>query len=188
MVTHISRSPEETLALGEAWGRQAERGLVIGLTGELGAGKTTLVQGIARGLGLTGRVTSPSFALVNIHDQGRLPLFHLDLYRLENPEQVIAAGLEEYLDHPRGVTVVEWIERWDPRKAGVRTAQPGASDSVASGTAAGSRGVPVGQASSLAQVPPPGGSASAPRCCYRSVLMETVSETVRRISYEDTGA
>ncbi len=188
MVTHISRSPEETLALGESWGRQAEEGLVIGLTGGLGAGKTTLVQGIARGLGLSGRVTSPSFTLVNIHDQGRLPLFHLDLYRLENPEQVIAAGLEEYLDHPHGVSVVEWIERWDPRKAGVGTAQPGADESVASGTPAGSRGVPVGQASSLSQVTPPDGLPGAPRCRYRRVLMETVSETVRRISYEDTGA
>ena len=97
MATFISHSPAETDALGETWGRAAERGLVIGLSGDLGAGKTQLVKGLARGLGITARVHSPTFALVNIYAGGRLPLFHLDLYRLETPEQIIAAGLEEYL-------------------------------------------------------------------------------------------
>src|SRR5215472_7461985 len=106
----ISRSPAETEALGETWGRTAQPGMVIGLSGELGAGKTQLVKGLARGLGITNRVHSPTFALVNHYSGGRLPLFHLDLYRLEGPEQVASAGLEEYL-HAGGVTVIEWAER-----------------------------------------------------------------------------
>jgi tRNA threonylcarbamoyladenosine biosynthesis protein TsaE len=111
MVTFISHSPAETAALGEQWGCDAESGLVIGLCGDLGAGKTQLVKGLARGLGIVERVHSPTFALVNIYNGGRLTLFHLDLYRLDTPEQILAAGLEEYL-RPAGVTVVEWVERW----------------------------------------------------------------------------
>ena len=111
MASLISHSPAETEALGEAWGRVAESGLVIGLSGELGAGKTRLVKGLARGLGITTRVRSPSFTLVNEYAGGRLPLFHLDLYRLETPAHIVAAGLEEYLE-PEGVTVIEWAERW----------------------------------------------------------------------------
>lgn len=112
MVTHITHRPEETIALGETWGRTASAGLVIGLTGDLGAGKTQLVKGIARGLGLTARITSPSFALVNEHRGGRLPLYHLDLYRLDTPEQIVTAGVDHYLFEPDGLIVVEWIERW----------------------------------------------------------------------------
>ncbi len=111
MATSISHSPAETEALGESWGRAAEPGLVIGLSGDLGAGKTQLVKGLARGLGSPVRVHSPTFALVNIYAGGRLTLNHLDLYRLETPAQVLGAGLEEYL-HPNGVTVIEWAERW----------------------------------------------------------------------------
>ena len=111
MDTHISHSPEETAALGEAWGRDARPGWVIGLSGDLGAGKTQLVKGLARGLGATARVHSPTFALVNEYGGGRLPLSHLDLYRLETQEQILGAGLEEYL-RPAGVTVIEWVERW----------------------------------------------------------------------------
>lgn len=112
MDTLISRNPDETFALGESWGREAQPGWVIGLTGDLGAGKTQLVKGIARGLGITGRINSPTFALVNEHSAGRLPLHHLDLYRLDSPAQIVAAGLEGYLTNPAGVAVVEWIERW----------------------------------------------------------------------------
>src|SRR6266704_6180221 len=111
MATCISHNPAETEALGETWGRAAESGLIICLCGELGAGKTQLVKGLARGLGITARVHSPTFALVNIYTGGRLTLFHLDLYRLETREQVLAAGLAEYLE-PAGVTVIEWAERW----------------------------------------------------------------------------
>ena len=110
MATFISHSPAETEALGETWGRSAPRGRVIALSGDLGAGKTQLVKGIARGLGVTTRVHSPSFTLVNEYAGGRWPLFHLDLYRLETPEQILSAGLEEYLQ-PNGVAVIEWAER-----------------------------------------------------------------------------
>lgn len=106
----ISHSPEETEALGETWGREAQRGLVIALSGDLGAGKTQLVRGMARGIGYQGRVHSPTFALVNIYEGGRLPLFHLDLYRLDSAEAVHRAGMDEYLQ-PDGVAVIEWAER-----------------------------------------------------------------------------
>lgn len=87
-------------------------GWVIALTGDLGAGKTQLVKGIARGIGVTDRVHSPTFTLINEYGGGRLPLSHLDLYRLETREQIVGAGLEEYFDCPKGVVVVEWAERW----------------------------------------------------------------------------
>lgn len=112
MDTFISHSPTETAALGEQWARQAQAGWLIGLTGGLGAGKTVLAAGLARGLGVTARVQSPTFALINEYPGGRLPLAHLDLYRLATRDDIIAAGLESYLDRPQGVTVVEWIERW----------------------------------------------------------------------------
>jgi tRNA threonylcarbamoyladenosine biosynthesis protein TsaE len=112
MVTFISHSPAETEALGEGWGRECGRGWIIGLSGGLGAGKTQLVKGLARGLKADARVTSPTYALVHEYQGGRLPLFHVDLYRLDTREQIITAGLEPYLVRPDGVTVVEWVERW----------------------------------------------------------------------------
>lgn len=112
MATFISHSPEETASLGEQWGREARPGWVIGLTGVLGAGKTQLVKGLARGLGIVGRIQSPTFALVNEYRGSGLPLAHLDLYRLETPEQIIGAGLEDYFNKPPGVAVIEWCERW----------------------------------------------------------------------------
>lgn len=159
MATFISHSPDETAALGESWGRAAVPGLVIGLTGDLGAGKTQLVKGLARGLGIPERVHSPTFALVNTYAGGRLPLYHLDLYRLETPDQVLAAGLEEYL-HPDGVAVVEWAERW---------LLPSQSRTPASGP--------------VETLPAPPG---APR--WRWVRIECLSDTERRIVYEDFGA
>jgi tRNA threonylcarbamoyladenosine biosynthesis protein TsaE len=110
MATFISHSPADTEALGERFGRASQRGLVIALTGDLGAGKTRFVRGVARGLNIAGRVHSPTFTLVNEYGGGRLKLFHLDLYRLETPEQILSAGIEEYLS-PDGVSVVEWAER-----------------------------------------------------------------------------
>jgi len=149
MVTRISNSPAETEALGESWGRAAERGLVIGLCGDLGAGKTQLVKGIARGLGFSGRVHSPTFTLINVYAGARLTLFHIDLYRLDAPEQIVAAGLEEYLT-PAGVTVVEWADRWFGKRPGAH---------------------------------PLAGSAP-----FRWAELEMVSNTQRRITYEDFGA
>ena len=110
MVTFISHSPAETESLGETWGRAAQRGWVIALSGDLGAGKTQLVKGLARGLGIAARVHSPTFTLVNEYGGGRLQLFHLDLYRLETREQILSAGLDEFLSSD-GVAVIEWAER-----------------------------------------------------------------------------
>lgn len=112
MATFISHSPLETSALAEQWGRDAQSGWVLGLSGDLGAGKTLLAAGLARGLGSPARVTSPTFTLVHEYRGGRWPLFHLDLYRLSGRDEIIAAGLESYLSRPEGVAVVEWIERW----------------------------------------------------------------------------
>ena len=112
MATFISHSPAETSALGESWGKLLAQGSVIALQGDLGAGKTELVKGIARGLGVTERVHSPTFALLNQYTTGRLPLHHLDLYRLKSREEVCGAGLEEVMFRPEGVTVIEWPERW----------------------------------------------------------------------------
>lgn len=109
----ISHSPEDTQALGEKFGRAAQRGWVIALSGELGAGKTQLVKGLARGLGISARVHSPTFTLAAPYTGGRLGLFHLDLYRLETPAQIRSAGLDEFLQ-PDGVAVIEWAERMPP--------------------------------------------------------------------------
>ena len=106
----FSHSPAETESLGEQFGRAAKCGWVIALTGELGAGKTQFVRGLARELGVTTRVHSPTFTLVNEYGGGRLKLFHLDLYRLETREQILSAGVEEFLS-PDGVSVIEWAER-----------------------------------------------------------------------------
>jgi tRNA threonylcarbamoyladenosine biosynthesis protein TsaE len=112
MATLISNSAGETAQLGEAWARSAVAGWVIGLCGDLGAGKTQLVKGLARGAGYSGRVHSPTFALIHVYEGGRVTLYHLDLYRLRTPEEIADAGLEDYLRRPDGVTVVEWAERW----------------------------------------------------------------------------
>ncbi len=102
----------ETMALGRNWGGTARAGQIFALSGDLGAGKTQLVRGLAEGLGFAGRVQSPTFALINIYEGGRLPLFHMDLYRLESTAAVLSAGLDEYLENPAGVAVVEWADRW----------------------------------------------------------------------------
>jgi tRNA threonylcarbamoyladenosine biosynthesis protein TsaE len=117
----ISHSAAETESFGEQWGRAAQAGWVIGLSGDLGAGKTQFVKGLARGLGAVDRVHSPTFALLNEYASGRLPLFHLDLYRLDTREQIVGAGLEPYFYQPPGVTVVEWAERWFGKAPGCGT-------------------------------------------------------------------
>lgn len=112
MDTRISKTPEQTLALGEELGRKAQPGLVVGLIGDLGAGKTQFIKGVARGLGIDARVHSPTFALVNQYTGGRLPCYHLDLYRLETVEAIAGAGLEEYFLQQDGVSLIEWFDRW----------------------------------------------------------------------------
>jgi tRNA threonylcarbamoyladenosine biosynthesis protein TsaE len=113
-------SPEATQALGEALGRVLESGDVVSLVGELGAGKTCFVQGLARGLGVPPeeRVSSPTFTIVNEHF-GRLTLYHVDLYRLEEPRELEEIGLADYLDGG-GVCVVEWFDRFPSLRPPVR--------------------------------------------------------------------
>lgn len=122
MATHISHSPAETEALGEQWGREARPGLVILLCGDLGSGKTRLVRGLARGLGSAARVHSPTFTLVNEYLDGRMPLYHLDLYRLNSADALHSAGIEDFLESP-GVSVIEWAERLE--ECGFRTTKSG---------------------------------------------------------------
>jgi tRNA threonylcarbamoyladenosine biosynthesis protein TsaE len=106
---YISRSPSDTLEIGENLGRSAVVGEVYALCGDLGAGKTQLAKGIARGLGVPDwqYVVSPSFTLMNIYD-GRCELCHVDLYRLDGAEAEMLL-FEEYLE--RGIVVIEWAER-----------------------------------------------------------------------------
>lgn len=104
-----THSPEETEAVGEALGRTLVSGCVVACRGGLGMGKTAFTRGLARGLGCRGRVTSPTFTIVNEYD-GTLPLFHFDLYRLEGEDDLFDIGWEDYLAR-QGVCVVEWSER-----------------------------------------------------------------------------
>ena len=104
-----SASRDDTVRLGEAIGRRLAPGDVVALSGELGAGKTALVQGIARGLGCGDRVTSPTFTIVNEYADGRL--FHVDFYRLERREELDAIGFDDYFARG-GVIVVEWADRF----------------------------------------------------------------------------
>ena len=105
-----TRSLEETLEFGGRLARELRRGDVIALSGELGAGKTALVKGIARGLGIAVEVTSPTFTLIHEYSGGRLALYHIDLYRIDSVPQALAIGIEDYLNGT-GVTVIEWAER-----------------------------------------------------------------------------
>lgn len=105
----ITHSPRETQEIGAQLGRLAQRGDVFLLIGELGSGKTCLTQGIARGLGIGDYATSPSFVIVTQY-QGRFPLYHVDLYRLDHLEEVFELGLEDYFSG-QGVCVVEWAEK-----------------------------------------------------------------------------
>jgi len=103
-------SPEETLALGERLGQAARPGDCVALIGQLGAGKTLLVKGIARGLGIApAEITSPTFVLIHQHF-GRLPLYHLDAYRLSDSNEMLAAGTEEAL-YGNGLSAIEWADR-----------------------------------------------------------------------------
>jgi tRNA threonylcarbamoyladenosine biosynthesis protein TsaE len=104
----VTRSPAETEAAGERIGKRLRAGDMVLLTGELGAGKTTFVRGVARGAGSTAPVASPTFQLVRVYP-GRVQLAHVDLYRIEKPSELGDLGLEELLD--QGAVVVEWGDR-----------------------------------------------------------------------------
>ena len=104
MLTH---SPEETRAFGRRLAEQLRPGDVLLFYGNLGAGKSEMTRGIAEGLGVSGPVTSPSFTILNVYDDGRVPLYHFDWYRLEAAEELYEMGMDEYLGGD-GVAVVEW--------------------------------------------------------------------------------
>ena len=106
----VTNSAEETRALGERLAGQLKKGDVVTLGGELGAGKSELARGIARGLGVTETVTSPSFTILNVYESGRAKLYHFDWYRLESEEELYELGMDEYLGGD-GIALVEWAER-----------------------------------------------------------------------------
>ena len=105
----ITHSPEETEKIGAALGRVVPAGTVIAYCGDLGAGKTAFTRGLARGLGCTEQVTSPTYTIVNEYLSGRAPLFHFDMYRLRSADDLWDIGWEDYLDR-NGVCAVEWSE------------------------------------------------------------------------------
>lgn len=106
---YCSNSVEETEALGAQLAARLRPGDVVAYTGDLGAGKTAFTRGIARGLGIPERVTSPTFTIVNEYEGGRLPLFHFDMYRLGSSDELFDIGWEDYLARG-GVCAVEWSE------------------------------------------------------------------------------
>ena len=112
-------SPEETFAFGKSLGEQAEPGQVICLDGDLGVGKTVFTQGFAEGLGVFGPVNSPTFTIVQVYEEGRLPLYHFDVYRIGDVEEMDEIGYEDYF-YGEGVALIEWstlIEEIVPENA-----------------------------------------------------------------------
>ena len=109
MQEFISHSPEETKAFAEEFAKSLKGGEVIAFTGNLGAGKTCFTTGLAKGLGFTGRVTSPTFALMNEYLGGRLDVFHFDMYRISSWDDLYSSGFFDYVEQG-GVVVAEWSE------------------------------------------------------------------------------
>ncbi len=112
MITEMiyeSYKPEDTFAIGERIGREAEPGMLCTLTGDLGVGKTVLTQGIAKGLGIKEYVNSPTFTIVQVYESGRLPLYHLDVYRIGDIEEMEEIGYEDYF-FGEGLCIVEWAD------------------------------------------------------------------------------
>ena len=105
----LTHSREETAALGARLADTLDGGRVVAFTGDLGAGKTAFVSGMAQALGVEERVTSPTFTIVNEYEGGRLPLFHFDMYRLDSADELFHIGWEDYLARG-GVCAVEWSE------------------------------------------------------------------------------
>ena len=117
VVTLETFSPEETLALGEKLGREAKPGEVYTLVGDLGVGKTVLTEGIAQGLGIEEPICSPTFTIVQIYEEGRMPFYHFDVYRIGDVEEMDEIGYEDYF-YGDGLTMIEWanlIEEILPR-------------------------------------------------------------------------
>ena len=102
-------SPEETFEIGKAFGRNAKPGEIYGFYGDLGVGKTVFIKGFAEGLGVTEEVVSPTFTIIQEYESGRLPMYHFDVYRIDDPDELFEVGLDEYL-YGEGVVLIEWAE------------------------------------------------------------------------------
>lgn len=102
-----SNSPEETFNIAKVLGEKAQPGEIYTLDGDLGVGKTVFAQGFAKGIGVTDYVNSPTFTIVQVYEDGRLPLYHFDVYRIADPEEMYEIGYEEYF-FGEGVCLVEW--------------------------------------------------------------------------------
>ncbi|MDA3851272.1 MAG: tRNA (adenosine(37)-N6)-threonylcarbamoyltransferase complex ATPase subunit type 1 TsaE [Spirochaetaceae bacterium] len=109
MVTFHSTRPEDTENWGRILSEKLTAGAVIGLTGSLGAGKSVVTRGIARGLGIEGPITSPTYTLISEYHQGRLSLYHMDLYRIEDPEEFELLGAQELI-YGQGICIIEWYQ------------------------------------------------------------------------------
>lgn len=108
-MNYTTNTTEEMIALGEKIASKLTGGDIILLQGELGAGKTTMSKGIAKGLGITDEIVSPTFTLMNVYEDGKL--VHIDTYRLEDENGLIEIGVEDYLGQPETITIVEWPEK-----------------------------------------------------------------------------
>lgn len=104
-----TRSPEETFALGEKLGREAKSGQIYTLNGDLGTGKTVFTQGFAAGLGITEPVNSPTFTILQVYEEGRMPFYHFDVYRIGDVEEMDEIGYEDCF-YGEGVCLIEWAE------------------------------------------------------------------------------
>ncbi len=113
-VRQFSSDPDQTRSLGSTLAKKLPLGTVLSLAGDLGAGKTEFVKGLAIGLGYSGEVTSPTFTIVHEYRGGRLPLFHMDFYRLQDERELDEIGLDEYL-RAGGICAIEWGEKFRDR-------------------------------------------------------------------------
>ena len=119
MKRYETTNEEETGALGLKLGEAAKAGQIYCLDGDLGTGKTVISKGFAKGLGITSHVTSPTFTIINVYEEGRLPFYHFDVYRIGDPYELYEIGYDEYF-YGNGITMVEWstlIEELIPGKA-----------------------------------------------------------------------
>ena len=111
MATLTSASPDETQKIGREFGGELQPGAVVALVGQLGAGKTQFVKGLAAGIGARGEVTSPTFTLIHEYTGGRLPVYHFDFFRIEDRQSAERLGLDEYF-FGDGVSVIEWADKF----------------------------------------------------------------------------
>ncbi len=119
-MVYETNAPEETFTLAKQLGEAAEPGMVFTLTGDLGVGKTVFAQGLAEGLGITEPINSPTFTIIQVYDEGRLPFYHFDVYRIGDVEEMDEIGYEDYF-YGDGVCLIEWAELIEEILPGRRT-------------------------------------------------------------------